>query len=101
MDIDSLREVVAAASKPPWRADVNDSVYADHHQPCWVVCDALDNDALDARFIATFDPQMVGALLDVAEHAAALRLSTPEYVDEAQHRLSESLDALDALTERT
>lgn len=36
------------------------------------------------------------ALLDVAEHAAALRLSTPEYVDEAQHRLSEALDALDA-----
>lgn len=42
----------------------------------------------------------LGALLDVAEHANALRMSTPEYVDESQHRLSEALDTLIALTER-
>lgn len=98
MDIDSLREVVAAASKPPWRADVNDSVYADHHQPCWVVCDALDNDALDARFIATFDPQMVGALLDVAEAAGSFMESV---VPVAHPRVFELRSALDRLVEHT
>jgi hypothetical protein len=40
----------------------------------------------------------VSALLDVAEHANALRMATPEYLFEAQDRLSAALDRLDALT---
>jgi hypothetical protein len=111
-----LRDIVSRATPGPWihRQPPDDGTIHEVKQQWHVIGShplllrmadtgytpesSWDRRAADATFIATFDPVLVAALLDVAEHANALRMATPEYLFEAQDRLSAALDRLDALT---
>ena len=87
-EIGHLREIAEVATPGEWVAHENrrhaggipvsePTVYATEVEPGWVVADARDGGVSDARFIATFDPPTVLALLDVAEAAQNLSVIAP------------------------
>ena len=66
MDLDKLRKILDSAHCGPWF-----SIYEEHHL-CDLYTDcgfhvASDVWINDAKFIAQFNPQVVGAMLDVIE----------------------------------
>ena len=71
MNLDRLREVAEAAIPRPWRWSPGDTLEPPSVRGggFMVVAEIMDGNPADAEFIATFDPPMVLALLDVAEAA--------------------------------
>lgn len=66
-----LRAIVAAATHAPWKYDGEDAGYHTVYAPnAFVVADCADNAEADARYISTFDPDLVSGLIDVVEAVA-------------------------------
>lgn len=101
--MDELRKITNDATPGPWQhnPEAHCPVTSEEHDE-WVVAEAswgLVLAGADARFIATFDPQLVGALLDVVDVAREMVRSSAPAPDSA-FRLSEleaALGRLDAL----
>lgn len=99
--MDELRKIVNEATPGPWKRDGREGltrfVYTefDAHldDPGADIAKVLYHDP-DADFIATFDPQVVEALLDVVEGA----YTALEYDDTED--LQAAVNAFDALTGR-
>jgi hypothetical protein len=78
----NLRDIIEHATPGPWRRDGAEGmgryVYTAQPSPGADIAEVLYNDE-DAEFIATFDPAMVGRLLDVVEAAQTLARYFPSH----------------------
>lgn len=104
LDLPALQRVVEKAAKGPWRHTGGNVVYVGDDALVYVVsCDdgmPHEQDAHDATFIATFNPETVGALLGEVRGLRADNAMMAGELTRAENERDVALDRLYAHTER-